>query len=57
MKYLSSLREVRIWVSTVVFLTSLKTEVVRSVRGPELQGPRAEDAKAEPYIVQKELAI
>ena len=32
---------------------SLKTEIARSVRGPELQGPRAEDATAEPYLVQK----
>ena len=43
-------REVRIWVNT---LTSLKTEIARSVRGPKLQGPRAEDAMAEPYLVQK----
>ena len=34
-------------------LTSPKTEIARSVRGPKLQGPRAEDALAEPYLVQK----
>ena len=48
MNYLWSLREVRIWVSTVFILTSLKTDIARSVRGPKLQGPRAEDALAEP---------
>ena len=31
------------------------TEIARSVRGPKLQGPRAEDAMAEPYLVQKTL--
>ena len=36
-----------------VLLTSIKTEIARSVRGPKLQGPRAEDALAEPYLVQK----
>ena len=40
----------RIWVSTVSILISLKTEIARSVRGPKLQGPRAEDALAEPYL-------
>ena len=34
-------------------LTSLKTEIARSARGPKSQGPRAEDALAEPYFVQK----
>ena len=34
-------------------LISLKTEIARSVRGPKSQGPRAEDAMAEPYLVQK----
>ena len=48
-------RDVRIWVSTVFILISLKTEIVRSVRGPKLQGSRAEDAMAEPYVVQKML--
>ena len=38
-------------------LISLKTEIARSVRGPKLQGPRAEDAMAEPYLVQKILVI
>ena len=31
----------------VFFLTSLKTEIARSARGPKVQGPRAEDALAE----------
>ena len=34
-----------------VFLTSRKTEIARSARGPKSQGPRAEDAKAKPYLV------
>ena len=38
-----------ICVNTVFILTSLKTEIARSVRGPTLQGHRAEDALAEPY--------
>ena len=46
-------RDVRIFVNTVFILTSLKTEIARSVRGPKLQVPRAEDALAEPYLVQK----
>ena len=33
------LREVWIWVKTVFILTSLKTEIARSARGPKLQGP------------------
>ena len=33
-------------------LISLKTEIARSVRGPKLQELRAEDALAEPYLVQ-----
>ena len=37
-----------IWVNTVFILTSLKTEIARSVRGPKLQEPLAEDALAEP---------
>ena len=45
--------EVRIWVNTVFILTSRKTEIARSVRGPKLQGLRAEDAMAEPCFVQK----
>ena len=32
---------------------SKKTEIARSVNGPKLQGPRAEDAMAETYLVQK----
>ena len=50
-------RDVRILVSTVFLLISLKTEIARSVRGPKLQGPRAEDAMAEPNLVQKLLVI
>ena len=38
---------------TVFKFTSLRTEIARSVRGPKLQGPRAEDALAEPHVVQK----
>ena len=44
-------------VSTVFTITSRETEIARSVRGPKLQGPRAEDAVAEPYLVQKILVI
>ena len=51
------LREVWIWVNTVFILTSLKTEVARSVTGPKLQEHRAEDAVAKPYLVQKILVI
>ena len=43
-------KDVRIWVSKVFILISLKTEIARSVNGPELQGPRAEDAMAKPYL-------
>ena len=46
-----------IWVNIVCVLTSLKTEIARSVRGPKLQGPRSEEAVAEPYLVQKILVI
>ena len=42
-------------VYTLFMFISLKTEIARSVRGPELQGPRAEDAMAEPYFVLKKL--
>ena len=51
------LREVWIWVNTQFILTSLETEIARSVRGPKLQEPRAEDALPEPYLVQKTLMI
>ena len=34
----------------VVYSFSLKTEIARSVNGPKLQGLRAEDAKAKPYL-------
>ena len=59
MSYLWSLRlrEVRIWVNTVFILTSRKTEIARSVKGPTLQGFRAEDVLAESYFVQKSLVI
>ena len=55
MKYLQSphSRDVRTWVSTMFVLISLKTEIARSVRGPKLQEPRAEDAMEEPYLVPK----
>ena len=32
-------------------VSSLKTEIARSVKGPKLQGPHAEDAMAKPYLV------
>ena len=35
----------------------LKTEISRSVRGPKLQGPHAEDAMVKPYLVLKNLVI
>ena len=47
----------RIWVSTVFILISGTTEIARSVKGPELQGPHAEDALAESYFVHKILVI
>ena len=31
-------------------LISLKTEIARSVNGPKLQGPHAEDEMAKPYL-------
>ena len=48
-------REMWIWVNTVFLLTSLKTEIARSVKGPKLQGHRAEDAMAKPYLVLNNL--
>ena len=36
--------------ATVVKLISKKTEIARSASGPKLQGLRAEDAKAKPYL-------
>ena len=39
------------FVSTVFILISLKTEIARSVKGPKLQGPHAEDAMTKPYLV------
>ena len=38
-----------------LLLTSRKTEIARSVRGPKLQGPRAENAPAQPYLEQTNL--
>ena len=38
---------------TMFILTSRKTEIARSARGPKSQGLRAEDALAESYLVQK----
>ena len=35
---------------TVFIFISLKTEIARSVNGPRLQGPHAEDAMAKPYF-------
>ena len=55
MKHLESpySRDVRIRVNTVFVLISLKTEIARSVNGLKIQGPHAEDAMAEPYLVLK----
>ena len=52
MKFLQSRqqRDVRIWVNVMFILISLKTEIARSTSGPKLQGLRAEDAKAKPYL-------
>ena len=36
-----------------VYTHFLKTEIAKSVRGPKLQGPHAEDSMAEPCLVQK----
>ena len=44
-------------VNTVFILTSRKTEIARSARGPKSQEPRAEDVLAESYLVQKILVI
>ena len=38
-----------------VYTHVLKTDIARSVRGPKVQGARAEDALAEPYLVQKNI--
>ena len=46
-KVLSEERDLRIWVSTVFILISLETEIARSVRGPKLQGPHAEERNGE----------
>ena len=54
MNHLQSLREERIWVNTVLKLTSLKTEIARSVRRPKSQEFRAEDALAEGAVPRAE---
>ena len=43
-------RDVRTWVSIMFILIFLKTEIAKFVNGPKLQGPRAEDAMAKPYL-------
>ena len=55
MNYLWSLsqREVRIWVNTVFILTSRKTEIARSARGPKSHGHCANDPLVESYLVLK----
>ena len=50
-------RDVRIWVNIMFIFISLKTEIARSVNGPKLQGLRAEDAMAKPYLEVKILVI
>ena len=50
-------RSVDLGKHSVFLLASLKTEIARSVRGPKSQGPRADDALAEPYLMQKILVI
>ena len=37
-------------VKIVLILTSRKTEIARSARGPKSQGPRAKDAVAKLYL-------
>ena len=44
-------RDVRIWVNIMFILIFPKTEIARSASEPKLQGLRAEDAKAKPYLV------
>ena len=51
------MRSVYLGKHSVFSLTSRKTEIARSARGPESQGLRADDALAEPYLVQKILVI
>ena len=43
-------RSAEVSINTVFILISLKTEIARSVQGPKLQGPHAEDAMAKPYL-------
>ena len=40
-----------------VYTHFLKTEIARSVKGPKLQGPHAEDAMAKPYLELNILVI
>ena len=51
MKFLLLQRDVKILVNTMFILISLKAEIARSASGPKLQGLRAEDAMAKPYLV------
>ena len=37
-------------INTVLILISLKIEIAKSVNGPKLQWPHAEDAMAKPYL-------
>ena len=55
MKFLESRlqRDVRIWVNAMLKLIVPKTEIAKSVNGLKLQGPRAGDAMAKPYLVLK----
>ena len=39
------------WLNTMFILIFPKTEIARSASGPKVQGLRAEDAKAKPYLV------
>ena len=45
----------RIWVNIMFILISLRTEIARSASGPKLQGLRAEDATAKPFLELKNL--
>ena len=49
---LEPMRSVDLGKHTVFILTSRKTEIARSAKGPKSQGRRAEDVLAESYFVQ-----
>ena len=49
----TSKRDVRIWVSTVFILIFHKDRNCENCQRTKLEGPRAEDAMAEPHLVQK----